>query len=138
MKTVQKIQEDLENECYLKITGFTTFVQVEPGGTQNGLGYNASGFDIVVLDNDGRTVAYRYSDDTFNDDWTIGDLEDVADAVINMQKELILDALTDEMIDIWHDGTANGEFNDLIERFGAFQVLGSRTGDEPLTIEAAE
>lgn len=138
MKTVQKIQEDLENECYLKITGFTTFVQVEPGGTQNGLGYNASGFDIVVLDNDGRTVAYRYSDDTFNDDWTIGDLEDVADAVINMQKELILDALTDEMIDIWHDGTANGEFNDLIERFGAFQVWGSRTGDEPLTIEAAE
>lgn len=80
MKTVQKIQEELENECYLKETGFTTFAQVEPGGTQNGLGYNASGFDVVVLDNDGRTVAYRYSDDTINDDWTIGDLEDVADA----------------------------------------------------------
>ena len=47
MKTVQKIQEELENECYLKETGFTTFAQVEPGGTQNGLGYNASGFDVV-------------------------------------------------------------------------------------------
>lgn len=138
MKTVQKIQEELENECYMKTAGYTTFAQVEPGGTQNGLGYNASGFDIVVLDNDGRTVAYRYSDDTINDDWTIGDLEDVADAVINMQEARILDALTDEMIDIWHDGTANGEFNDLIERFGAFQVWGSRTGNEPLTIEAAE
>ena len=138
MKTVQKIQEELENECYLKETGHTTFTQVEPGGTKNGLGYNASGFDVVVLDNGGRTVAYRYSDDGVDTDWQIGDIEDVADAVVNMQKELIEEALTDEMIDTWHAGTANGEFNDLIGRFGAFQIWGSRTGNEPLTIESAE
>ena len=137
MKTLQTVLENLENECYLKTAGFTTFAEVEPGGTQNGLGYSPCGFDVVVLDTDGKTVAYRYSDDGIDTEWQIGNLEEVADAVVTMQKERILDALTDEMVDIWHAGTAAGEFNDLIDRFGAFQIWGSRTGSEPLTIEAA-
>lgn len=138
MKTARKLTDELTDELNGKETGFTTFAQVEPGGTKNGLGYNASGFDVVVLSHDGKTIAYRYSDDSIDTEWKIGEIEDVADAVVTMQKELIEEALTNDLIDIWHAGTANGEFNDLIQRFGVFQVWGSRDGNEPLSIEAGE
>lgn len=138
MKTVIKLEAELTDELYLKQTGHTTFVQVEPGGTLNGLGYGASGFDVVVLDDDGDAIAYRYTDDSIDTEWKIGDIGDVADAVCTMQVELIKDALTDEMIDIWHSGVVNGEFNDLIRRFGVFEIYGSRAGNEPLTISAGE
>ena len=138
MKRTVTLENELKDELYGKETGHTTFVQVEPGGTKNGLDYNASGFDVVVLDHDGKTIAYRYSDDSINTEWKIGEIDDVADAVHSMQVSLIEEALTDEMVDIWHAGTANGEFNDLINRFGAFQIWGSRTGSEPLTIQGIE
>lgn len=138
MKRAIKIQEELEDELYLKDIGYVTFVEVEPGGTNNGLGYGPCGYDVVNLGTDGKVIAYRYSDDGIDCDWAIGNIDDVASAVYSMQVERINNELTDEMIDIWHAGTANGEFNELIERFGVFEILGSRTGNEPLTITAGE
>lgn len=138
MKRAITLENELKDELYGKETGHTTFVQVEPGGTKNGLEYSACGFDVVVLDHDGKTVASRYSDDAIDTEWKIGEIGDVADAVFSMQVSLIEEALTDELIDIWHAGTAQGEFNDLFERFGGFEIWGSRTSNEPLSIQGIE
>lgn len=138
MKTALKINAELTEELYLKTTGYTTTVEVEPGGTLNGLGYNASVYDVVVLDNDGRKVAYRYSDDGIDTDWAIGDVGDVADAVVATQEGYILETLTDEDVEAWHSGAGSETITSLIERFGVFEVWGSRQGPEPLTIRAGE
>lgn len=70
-------QEQLTDELYGHGTGYTTFVQVAPGTALA----NPAGYDVVVLDNDGKTVAYRYTDDSNDADWNVGTIEDAATAI---------------------------------------------------------
>ncbi len=86
----QEIEAKLADELNLKTTGFVTFIEFVPGGTtKDGNGYGPCGYDVVALDHDGRTVAYRYSDDSIDTDWQIGTVEDVAEAAAATGQELI-------------------------------------------------
>lgn len=80
MSTTEK---NLTDELYGKKTGFTTFVEVAPGTALA----NPAGYDVVVLDNDGKTVAYRYTDDSYDADWQIGTIENAATAIDETAEE---------------------------------------------------
>ena len=73
---------DLGEELYCKVAGYTTCIEVFPGGQQDGLDYGPVVVDIVVLDNDGDTIAYRLNTDAQNNAWAIGKIEDAADCAI--------------------------------------------------------
>lgn len=80
-KNAQDVYESLRSELSGMVMGDTTFIPVaEPTATQP----NASGFDVVVLESDGRTVAFHYADDAFYDPWVVGNLEQLAQAVATM------------------------------------------------------
>lgn len=74
--------EDLTDELYMKTTGHTTAITVRQGGKFQGLDYGPSVVEIVVLDHDGKTVAYRGSDDSLDEDWLTGTIEDAVDHAI--------------------------------------------------------
>ena len=76
--------------------GYVTAVTIEPGGSQGGLDYGASVYEVVVLDD--AVVAYRYSDDSVNGAWEIGAPDDVIDAVVER-----LDVLEDIEDDVLED-----------------------------------
>jgi len=76
----QQMVEQLEDELYQKTTGDRTFLTVTPGGSRDGLDYGPAGIEIVVLDHDGQTIAYRYSDDALDADWSLGSIEDAVTA----------------------------------------------------------
>jgi FKBP-type peptidyl-prolyl cis-trans isomerase 2 len=80
---IQELTQKLTEELYGKQTGFVTFVEVAPA---TALG-NASGYDVVALDNDGKTVAYRYTDDSYDADWQTGSIEDAATAIVETTEE---------------------------------------------------
>ncbi len=79
----QELMEQLENELNDKATGFTTFIEVAPATALA----SPSGYDIVVLDHDGKTVAFRYSDDAYDSDWQTGTIEDAATAIAETVEE---------------------------------------------------
>ena len=89
MEDQQALLDELKTELYLTLTGYVTDVTVVPGGSLNGLDYNASVYEVVVLDADGATVAYRYSDDSIAGVWEVGTLDDVIDAVIDARNTQI-------------------------------------------------
>jgi len=66
----------LTDELYQSETGYTTTLIVRPGGQQDGLEFSAAAIEIVVLDADGSTVAYRYADDSRDEAWQVGTVED--------------------------------------------------------------
>ena len=70
----------LEQELYLKGAGYTTAIEIVPGGKNDGLDYGPCVIEIVVLDTDGDTIAYRYSDDSIDEDWQLGTIEDAINA----------------------------------------------------------
>jgi len=76
-------EQKLTDELYGKKTGFTTFVEVAPATALA----NPAGYDVVVLDNDGKIVAYRYTDDSHDADWQIGTIEDAATAIDETAEE---------------------------------------------------
>ena len=78
----EKMIATLEQELYQKTTGDKSAIEITPGGQQNGLDYGPSLIELVVLDNDGKTVAYRYSDDAYDADWQLGSIEDAVDATV--------------------------------------------------------
>jgi len=43
--------------------------------------------EIVVLDTDGSTIAYRVSTDSHDDDWQLGHTEDAIDAMIDYREQ---------------------------------------------------
>ena len=63
---IQELTQKLTEELYGKETGSVTFVEVAPATALA----SASGFDVVVLSSDGDTIAYRYSDDSIDTDWS--------------------------------------------------------------------
>lgn len=79
----QELIEKLTDELNGKKTGFVTFSQVAPATALA----NASGYDVVVLDHDGKTVAFRYSDDSYDADWQIGTIENAATAIVATTEE---------------------------------------------------
>jgi len=74
-----KIQK-LEDELYGLTTCDRHSLVVVPGGSRDGLDYGPALIEIVVLDHDGATIAYRYSDDSLDDSWGIGTPADAVKA----------------------------------------------------------
>ena len=70
--TEQRI-EQIKDKLYGKTTGDTICLVIEADGQQD----SPRIIEIVVLEDDGDTVVYRYSDDNFADGWAIGSIEDV-------------------------------------------------------------
>ena len=68
--------EEMRQELYCKSTTYHTVIEVIPGGKQDGLDYGPVVVEIVVLDGDGDTIAYRLSTDSQDDDWAVGQIED--------------------------------------------------------------
>lgn len=69
------------------------------------------------------------------------DADDVDALAYNFRKcieDKIADGLTDEDIAAWHAGELSDNASALVARYGAFQVWGSRTGSEPLSIRWSE
>ena len=85
-ETKEQMTENLEQELYCKATGFTTALTVFPGGRQDGLDYGPVLVEIVVLDNDGDTIAYRISTDSHDEEWEIGYIEDAVDTLIEYRE----------------------------------------------------
>jgi len=79
----QELIEKLTDELNGKVTGFTTFAEVAPATALA----NPGGYDIVVLDHDGKTVAFRYSDDSYDADWQTGTIEDAATEIVETAEE---------------------------------------------------
>ncbi len=79
----QELIEQLTDELNNEKMGFTTFVEVAPATALA----NASGYDVVVLDHDGNTIAYRYTDDSYDADWQIGSIEEAALAIVEAIEE---------------------------------------------------
>lgn len=78
-RLTQKIKDDLDEELYLKDTGFVTYVECVPPMNES----NAITCTVVVLDADGDVIAYRVESDSYNNDWQIGDTGDVAKEVVD-------------------------------------------------------
>ena len=76
--------EKLEDELYGKRPGYTTEITLMEGGYQDGNAYNPSAIEIIVLDHDGDTIAFRYSDDAIDNDWQIGALSDAVNEAFNI------------------------------------------------------
>ena len=89
MKDRGMLLGELETELSESTIGYVTAVTVVPGGSLNDLDYNASVYEVVALEADGATVAYRYSDDSISDTWQIGTCADVVDAVIDARNTQI-------------------------------------------------
>ncbi|RMD67340.1 hypothetical protein D6833_00320 [Candidatus Parcubacteria bacterium] len=73
----EQMIDALEQELYLKTAGYTTAIGVYQNA--NG-GYSA--VDIVVLDSDGMTIAYRLSTETQDGEWMVGSIEDAVDCAL--------------------------------------------------------
>lgn len=84
----QKMIEDLEQELYLKEKGHLSAIEVFPGGSKDGLDYGPVLVEIVVLDNDGDTIAYRVSTDSQDDEWEIGHIEEAVDEAIEYREAM--------------------------------------------------
>lgn len=83
----QKMMEEVELLLCLKEKGHVTAIEVFPGGTKDGLDFGPMVVEIVVLDRDGNTVAYRMSTDSHDDDWQIGGIEDAVDEAIGYKEQ---------------------------------------------------
>lgn len=80
--------DSLNNELCLMTKGYTTAIEVYPGGRKDGLDYGPVLVEIVVLDNDGATIAYRMSTDAQDDDWQIGTPEDAVAECLNYREQM--------------------------------------------------
>lgn len=74
--------DELTDELCQKETGYTTAITVLPAGQKDGLAYNATVVEIVVLDHDGDTIEYRLSSDAQDENWELGTIEDAAQRAI--------------------------------------------------------
>jgi hypothetical protein len=84
MKSKEQMIDTVEQELYGKSAGYTSGITVAPGGSKDGLDYGPNVVEIVVLDHDGRTVAYRFSTDSQDTDWELGVIEDAVDLAIGV------------------------------------------------------
>ena len=96
-----KMIDSLEEELYLQEMGHVTAIEVFPGGTQNGLNYGPVLVDIVVLDYDGRVIAYRISTDSQDDDWKIGGIDSAVDEAIGYYEQIL--ETEKEIANHWED-----------------------------------
>lgn len=64
----------------------------------------------------------------------VNDVEALAHDYMAVLRDRIADKLTDDDIAAWHDGEITEHAQEIIDQFGTFQVWGSRTGSETLTI----
>ena len=83
----EKMMEDVEQELYLKEKGHVSAIEVFPGGQKDGLDYGPVVVEIVVLDYDGDTIAYRVSTDSHDDEWQIGVIEEAVDEAIGYYEQ---------------------------------------------------
>jgi hypothetical protein len=88
MKNIGRITERLLRETEMEDAerGYTTAIEVSPAGGDGNIEWNAAVIEIVKID-DG-CVAYRYSDDYIDTDWTLGTVSDAVDAAIDQQSQI--------------------------------------------------
>jgi len=77
----------LEDVLYGQATGATSAIKVFDGTPPA----NPAVVEIVVLDHDGRTIAYRYSTDSQDDDWLLGTPEDAATEAVAAYENTLAD-----------------------------------------------
>lgn len=80
------LDDDLRDEIYGKVAGYQASLIVVPGGQQDGLYYGPVLVEVVVLDTDGATIAYRLSTDAQDDDWQLGSTEDAVETLMNYRE----------------------------------------------------
>lgn len=85
----------LGDELYLKSAGYKMAIEVFPGDQKAGLDYGPVVVEIIVLDFDGVTVAYRCSSDAQDEDWEVGSIEEAVEAAFSW-REAIVEAYDDE------------------------------------------
>lgn len=78
---------------------------------------------------DEANIAAWLSDETDADD-----VEALANSYKLHVADRIADKLTDEDIAARHAGETTGHVLEIVNQYGTFQVWGSRTGSEPLSI----
>lgn len=97
---------------------------------QRNVPFEASANVLVRLDG-----GWFYADFDGETALPIQDEDQSGDYVVADVGEIIAGRLTDEDIAVWNEGEATANVDALVEEFGgAFQVWGSRTGGEPLTV----
>lgn len=79
---IDRVTDDLNDELWQKDTGYITAIEVAPATELA----NAAVVEIVVLDHDGDTIAYRYSDDSIDQPWELGEAIDAAEEWSNARK----------------------------------------------------
>ena len=87
--TTEQLQNAVESQLYLQTTGHLSAIEVVPGGQKDGLDYGPIVVEIVVLDSDGDTIAFRLSSDAQDDDWSIGKIEDAVECAIEYRRVLV-------------------------------------------------
>ena len=65
--------------------GYATAIEISPAGGDGSIEWNASVIEVIKLDSE--AIAYRYSDDSIDEDWQLGTIEDAVDAAIEAYKE---------------------------------------------------
>ena len=108
----------LETKWSSKTVGDTDFVFLEDAGDTR----KPTGVEIVILDQGGEQVAYRYTDYDVKSDWETGTPKDVAEYVAGLLEICILDALTDGDVESWNEGVTTPNVESLFQLYGEFDI----------------
>lgn len=79
----QQQVDALDEELCDQATGYTTTLEIAPGGQQDGLDYGPLVVEIVVLDTGGATIAYQIASDSQDEGWQLGDTADAVDTLLD-------------------------------------------------------
>ena len=78
----EKLKEYWTNKLYKEERGYVGAVGLFKAGQINGNHYNETVIDVGLLNPDSGELVYRYSDDSHDDDWQIGDVSDLVDEAV--------------------------------------------------------
>lgn len=80
----EEMIEQWETKLYKQATGYVDFIEIAPPAQLSDGVY----IEMVVLSDEGRAIAYRYTDDTIDEPWQIGEIADAVDEALNRQRVL--------------------------------------------------
>lgn len=79
--------DELTDKLYREERGFTGCVTVFNDGQQDGLPYDSTDVEYVLLDGERGEVCYRYSDNNQNYDWQIGSVGEMVEEAFTWYEE---------------------------------------------------
>ncbi len=87
-RTIQRLMiDELTDKLYHEERGATGCITVFNDGQENGLHYDSTDVEYVLLDGDRGEVCYRYSDNNMNYEWTVGTVEDAVNEAFSWYEE---------------------------------------------------